>query len=164
MTDLEQRILAILQQGLPDGLSPYRDMAQQLGVETEVLLTVLRRWKSEGKIRRLGAVMNHRRVGHQGGAMVVWRVPPDRAEVVGPQLARFPEVSHAYQRRVTPTWTYNLYTMVHAHDPGDIPAIIACMSQACGIDDYRVLETVKELKKTPPVYVTESQVQRGDLS
>lgn len=164
MTDLEQRILAILQQGLPDGLTPYRDMAAQLGIETETLLTILRQWRDQVKIRRLGAVMNHRRVGKKGGAMVVWPVPDDRIEAVGQQLAGFPEVSHAYQRRVTPTWTYNLYTMVHAHDSQGIPGIIERMSQACGIDDFRVLETIKELKKTPPVYVTSTSPERGDAS
>jgi len=28
------------------------------------------------------------------------------------------------------------------------------MSQACGVSDYRILATQKELKKVPPPYVT----------
>ena len=32
-------------------------------------------------------------------------------------------------------------------------ATVQRMSQACGVQDYRLLKTVKELKKEPPVYI-----------
>ena len=99
ISDIEQKILAVLQHGLPDSQSPFRDMAKKIGIDTEQLLGVLNDWKKQGKIRRMGAIVNHVKVGLSGGAMVVWQVEPSRTEEVGKILSRFEEVSHAYERR-----------------------------------------------------------------
>ena len=89
--------------------------------------------------------------------MVVWQVPLDRIEAVGQCLAGFKEVSHAYQRPTSPQWPYNLYTMVHAADMDSTQAIVQRMSQACGVADYRLLLTERELKKVPPTYIMPEQ-------
>jgi len=34
------------------------------------------------------------------------------------------------------------------------------MSQACGVSDYRILKTVRELKKVPPTYLPDSDGAR----
>ena len=44
--------------------------------------------------------------------------------------------------------------MVHGKDEQDIEQIVKRMSQACGVSDYRILITKKELKKVPPTYIT----------
>ena len=157
----EQKILAVLQEGFPASLTPYADMAQRMGLSVEDLLDTLRLWRDQGKLRRLGAIVNHFRVGMGGGAMVVWQVPPERIEAVGKQLAGFPEVSHAYQRACMPNWPYNLYTMVHAADGSEPETIVARMSQACGVTQYRLLMTEKELKKVAPTYVTGASPQES---
>jgi len=154
LSKTEKTILAVLQDGFPATSTPYTDMAERMGIDVEVLLETLQSWRQEGKLRRIGAIVNHFRVGMGGGAMVVWQVPPDRVEAVGKQLAGFAEVSHAYQRPLKPTWPYNLYTMVHAADGQDPEAIVTRMSQACGVSQYRLLVTEKELKKVAPTYIT----------
>lgn len=154
LTETERRILAVLQKGFPLSPTPYADMAQEIGISTELLLETLHTWQSEGKLRRIGAIVNHFQVGMGGGAMVVWQVPPERIETVGETLAAFPEVSHAYQRPAQAHWPYNLYTMVHARDTQAAEAIVERMRSACGIKVYRLLVTEKELKKVPPTYIT----------
>jgi DNA-binding Lrp family transcriptional regulator len=128
-------------------------MAEQVGISTEQLLSVLRNWKREGKLRRVGSIVDHFKVGLSGGAMVVWRVEPQRVEEVGTILAGFREVSHAYERQTCDYWPYNLYTMVHGIDGQQIEKIVEQMSQACDVTDYRMLTTIKELKKVPPTYI-----------
>lgn len=155
MSDIERRILAAVQGGFPRSQTPYQDMAEQVGISTEQFLSVLKNWKQEGKLRRIGSIVDHFRVGLSGGAMVVWRVEPERVEDVGTMLAGFREVSHAYQRRTYEHWTYNLYTMVHGADAQEVEQIVERMSRACGISDYRMLTTIKELKKVPPTYIPE---------
>lgn len=150
----EKKILAVLQDGFPATPTPYADMAGRMGIPVEVLLETLESWRQQGKLRRLGAIVNHFRVGMGGGAMVVWQVPPECVEAVGKQLAGFSEVSHAYQRPLKPGWPYNLYTMVHAADGQDPMDIVARMSAACGVSQYRLLVTEKELKKVAPTYIT----------
>jgi len=73
-------------------------MAQQIGIDTGQLLAVLKDWKRQGKLRRIGAIVNHFKVGLCAGAMVVWKVEPERTKEVGELFAGFREVSHAYER------------------------------------------------------------------
>lgn len=129
-------------------------MAQQIGIEPQRLLAVLEDWRGKGWLRRIGAIVNHFKIGLPAGAMVVWQVPPERTEEVGRILAGFEEVSHAYQRQVRENWPYNIYTMVHSTDDEKLNCTIQRMSRVCGITDYRVLVTEKELKKVPPAYIT----------
>lgn len=153
LSDLEKRILAVLQKGLPLTLTPYRDMAGQIGIETERLLDVLRQWDTDGKLRRIGAVVSHVKVGLPAGSMVVWQVDPARAEEVGRILALFIQVSHAYQRPTSPAWPFNLYTMVHGADAAEVDRTVRQMSRACGVKKYCQLHTKRELKKVPPTYI-----------
>lgn len=151
--DTERRVLAAIQGGFPRSQTPYKDMADQVGISTEQFLTVLKNWKREGKLRRIGSIVDHFKVGLSGGAMVVWRVEPGRTEQVGPTLAGFREVSHAYERYMSDDWPYNIYTMVHGADLQQVEQTVERMSRACGVSDYRILTTVRELKKVPPTYI-----------
>ena len=155
ISDIERRVLAAVQGGFPRSQTPYQDMAEQVGLRSDQLLSVLKNWKREGKLRRIGSIVDHLRVGLSGGAMVVWRVEPERVEQVGAILAGFPEVSHAYERHTCDHWPYNLYTMVHGANAQEVEQIVKRMSRACGISDYRMLTTVKELKKVPPTYISD---------
>lgn len=157
MSDVERRILAVLQDGLPKTRTPYSDMAQQVGIETAQLLAILKDWKEQGKLRRIGAIVNHFKVGLGAGAMVVWQIEPERTAEVGRIFAEFKEVSHAYQRQTRQNWQYNIYTMVHAKTSSHLDQIVLRMSQAASASDYRVLVTEKELKKVPPTYITPKQ-------
>ncbi|MHC4149350.1 MAG: siroheme decarboxylase subunit beta [Planctomycetota bacterium] len=154
MLAIERKILAVVQGGFPRSQTPYKDMAEQAGIDIEELLAVLEDWKRRGVIRRIGAIVNHFKVGLGAGAMVAWQVEPERAEEVGRILAGFDEVSHAYERAVCGDWPYNVYTMVHGASAEEVGRTVERMSGACGVSDYRVLVTEKELKKTPPRYVT----------
>ncbi|MCL5279053.1 MAG: AsnC family transcriptional regulator [Planctomycetes bacterium] len=153
ISDTERKILAALQDGLPNSRTPYADLAREIGISTDELLTTLAVWKEEGKLRRIGAVVNHFQVGLGEGAMVVWKVEPDRVAEVGAVLAGFEEVSHAYERQTAPGWDYNLYTMVHGTTPEAVRRTVERMSQAVGVSDYQILATRRELKKVPPKYV-----------
>lgn len=153
LNDLERQILSVVQHGLPMSLTPYQDLADKAGITLERLLEILRQWKADGKIRRLGAIVNHFQIGHGFGAMVVWNVPQNRTEEVGLLFASFQKVSHAYQRPSKDGWSYNVYTMVHAANADELQETIAAMSQQSGISDFRQLRTVKELKKVSPTYI-----------
>ena len=159
LSDIERRILAVLQEGFPRSQTPYHDIANLVGIDTKELLEILENWKKEGKLRRIGSIVDHFKVGFSGGAMVAWQVKPERIEQVGVKLAGFAEVTHAYERVTAKNWPYNLYTMVHGADIQEVERIIKRMSQDCGVSDYRVLTTEKELKKVPPTYITESSVE-----
>jgi len=153
ISSIERRIIAVLQEGLPMGQTPYSDMSQRIGIETNELLEVLKDWKKQGKLRRIGAILNHFKVGLPAGAMVVWQVEAEHVIEIGEKFASVKEVSHAYERRTCQNWPYNLYTMVHGKNEEEVQRIVEDMSKAVGISNYRILTTEKELKKVPPTYI-----------
>ena len=61
---LEKKILSAIQYGMPMSLTPYQDLADKIGVTSEQLLNMLRNWKADKRIRRLGAIVNHFQMGH----------------------------------------------------------------------------------------------------
>ena len=89
------------------------------------------------------------------GAMVVWHVSDDRIEEVGRLFASFPAISHVYSRPPREQWPYNLYTMIHADDETQLETTIEAMRHKSGIDVFRKLKTLRELKKVAPTYINE---------
>lgn len=155
LSDNERKVLGAIQHGLPRSLTPYKDMAAEIGMQTEELLGILKQWQRDGKLRRIGAIVNHFKIGLTAGAMVVWKVESDRIDEVGEMFAEQKSVSHAYERQITENWPYNIYTMVHAKNDDQLNQMIEKMSRQSGVAEYRVLRTQKELKKTPPIYISE---------
>ena len=137
--------------------TPYKDMAQRIGIDVSELLAVLKDWKKRGKIRRMGAIVDHFKIGLQAGAMVVWQTEAGRAVEIGQMFAGVEEVSHAYERRTCENWPYNLYTMVHGRSKEEVQQVVERMSKASGVSNYRIMVTERELKKVPPTYIKGSR-------
>ncbi|WP_035104743.1 winged helix-turn-helix transcriptional regulator [Desulfohalovibrio reitneri] len=148
----EKRALAILQRDLPDSATPFRDVAERVGLSEDEVLALVRRLKEDGVIRRFGATLRHQKAGYGHNAMVAWKVPEERAEEVGKTLAARPEISHCYRRRTAEDWPYTHYTMLHGRNPGECRDLAARLAAELGLPDYDILESERELKKTSMVY------------
>ena len=85
-TDTERAILRIVQFQLPDTLTPYADIAREVGPDEETVLNLLRRMKEDGSIRRFGASIKHQRTGWKHNAMVAWIIDPALADEAGATL------------------------------------------------------------------------------
>jgi DNA-binding Lrp family transcriptional regulator len=151
-TELERKIIALIQGDMPIETHPYRIIAEKAGTTEQTVLSVLRDLNDRGIIRRFGATLRHQKSGFNANAMVAWRVDEDRVEAVGKQMAAFEQVSHCYRRNPAKDWPYNLYTMVHAVDEAACREITATISQKTGADSYEILFSRKELKKTSMQY------------
>jgi DNA-binding Lrp family transcriptional regulator len=148
-SEAERRILRIMQESLPDSLSPFADAAREAGMEEREVLALLRSLREEGIIRRFGAVLRHREAGYGDNAMVAWKADRDAVDAAGAGMAGHPLVSHCYYRpSLAADWPYELYTMVHGRDAGERERAIRELARASGLSDYVVLESVEELKKS----------------
>ncbi|MFR7888812.1 MAG: Lrp/AsnC family transcriptional regulator, partial [Bilophila wadsworthia] len=113
-TDTERAILRIVQFQLPDTLTPYADIAREVGTDEETVLNLLRRMKEDGSIRRFGASIKHQKTGWTHNAMVAWIVDEADSDAIGEVAAKNQRISHVYFRPTSaPDWPYTLYTMVH---------------------------------------------------
>jgi DNA-binding Lrp family transcriptional regulator len=150
--DLEKRIIRCLQGDLPLTPMPFAVWAREVGIGEEELIEKITQLKAEGILRRFGANLDHRRAGYRANAMIAWRAPEDRIEDVGKKMADFKEVSHCYQREMCGDWKYNLFTMIHGKNEGDCERTARRIADDTGIEDYVLLVTLKEYKKTSPHY------------
>ena len=148
----DKSIIGLIQGDLPLEKRPFEKMAESLEMPEEEFLERVRALKKKGIIRRFGATLRHQEAGFSSNAMVAWIVPNDRIEDVGRDMAAFKEVTHCYQRRPQKDWRYNLFTMVHGDDKEACFRVAQLMSQATGINQYILLFSEKEFKKTSMAY------------
>ena len=151
-SELEKKIVTELQEDLPLCSHPFKLIAERIGIKEEALLVKIREMEERGIIRRFGAVLRHQRAGYIANAMVVWRVPEERAKEVGKTMASFKAVSHCYQRTTHPDWTYNLFTMIHGKSREECERIATLISDEVKVEDYRLFYSMRELKKTSMKY------------
>ncbi len=146
-----QDLLRQLQGDLPIEKRPFRAVASGAGMNEEAVLDAIGTLTQQGVIRKFGAILRHQRAGITRNAMVVWAVPPDRTEETGTVFASFKEITHCYERRPPFQGRYNLFTMIHA-GKGALEDLIARISSKAGIEDYQVLESLEEFKKSSMEY------------
>lgn len=156
LTELEKKVIASIQGDIPIVPRPYQALAQEIGISEETLIETLQDLTERGIIRRFGATLRHQKSGFQANAMTAWQVAEDRIEAVGRIMASFREVSHCYRRDPAEDWPYNLYTMIHGKDEADCREIARRMSAKSGVETYKLLFSVRELKKISMTYFPDS--------
>jgi len=153
---LDKRIVSLLQEDLPLTANPYETLAQVLSISEEALLERLEALQAEGALRRVGAVLHHRKSGVAANAMVVWQLPDDAVEAAGRRLAQEADISHCYHRESDdPTWPYALFTMLHGPTEAACETRIKALADEIGAEGYEVLYSTRELKKASMRYFTE---------
>ncbi len=152
-TDVENRILHIVQADLPDSLTPYADIAAAVGTDEQTVLDLINRMKDEGTIRRFGVSLKHQKAGYSHNAMVAWRIDDSLIDEAGKQAARNPLISHCYHRPSDhPEWPYTLYTMIHGRHETEYLDVVEQLRKETALDEYAVLSSLKELKKISMTY------------
>ncbi|WP_129113107.1 siroheme decarboxylase subunit beta [Halegenticoccus tardaugens] len=155
LTPRERDLVVEIQGGLPITETPYRDVAESLGVETDWVVETIRRFDLEGKVRRVGVIPNHYALGYTENGMTVWNVPDDLVGAVGPAVVSLDFVTHCYQRpRHEGVWPYNFFAMTHGRSEAEserrIREVEATMGEFWDVDedDWDTLFSTRILKKT----------------
>lgn len=151
----DKELIRRLQENLPDSLTPFADIARELGWDEATVLERTRKFLNARLIRRFGAVLRHQKAGYTANAMGVWQVPEEKTEEAGKLMAAFREVSHIYQRPTLPDWPYSLFTMIHGRSIEECKVVMAKISETIGITTYNMLFSLKELKKSSMKYFIE---------
>ena len=150
--ELDKKIIGLIQGDLPIDSRPFALMADQIGITEEQFVERVKSLVERDIIRRFGATLRHQEAGFNSNAMVAWIVPDEKIEEAGQAMSEFREVTHCYHRRPQKDWNYNLYTMIHGDSKEECYATAQRMSQAIGIDEYTLLFSEKEFKKTSMAY------------
>ena len=152
LTELEKKVIALIQGDIPVTERPYLALAERIGISEDQMIDILLGLDQKGIIRRYGATLRHQKSGYTANAMVAWQVDEERTDEVGGKMAEFSEVSHCYRRNPQKTWPYNLYTMIHAKSEADCIEIAKKIAETISVPTYTLLFSKKELKKTSMSY------------
>ena len=153
-----KRVIALIQGDLPYSAEPFSYWADSLGISCGELICRVGEMRDSGVMRRFGAILRHQKAGFVENAMVVFSLPHEITDIAGERLSSFDEVSHCYEREPFSDFPYNLYAMVHARSAEKMNACLEKLAQAAGTDNYIVLRSEKELKKTSMKYFPELAV------
>jgi DNA-binding Lrp family transcriptional regulator len=136
---------------------PYDAAAGAVGMSTDDFLEHLRGMVDRKLLRRVAAILYHRRAGFSANGMGVWRVPEEQIAEVGARMAAVRGISHCYQRPTYPDWPYSVFTMAHGRSKEECDAILDGIAAAHGLhgDDRAVLYSSTEFKKIRLHYFTD---------
>jgi DNA-binding Lrp family transcriptional regulator len=143
ISEVERKILAEIQD-MPLVREPFNEVANRLGMDEDEVLNICQNLIKRGIIRRFGPSISHRRFGYMANPMTVLKVPKDKLDEVGNIIASESDVTHCYARS---GWDYNLFFMIHSKDRKIARKRAQEIVKKTGIEDFRILFSVRELKK-----------------
>ena len=153
--EFDVAVIRGLQGDLPVVEEPYAPTARALGIDQVVLLDHLEGMVERRLLRRVAAILFHRRAGFSANGMGVWKVPDDRVLETGARMAAFRGISHCYQRPTYPDWPYSLFTMAHGRSKEECDAILEAIADETGIAERATLYSSTEFKKVRLLYFTD---------
>jgi DNA-binding Lrp family transcriptional regulator len=155
--DVDVAVIRALQGPMAMTDRPYDAAADEVGMKTDRFLDHLEGMVERKLLRRVAAILYHRRAGFSANGMGVWRVPEDQVLEVGRRMAAVRGISHCYQRPTYPDWPYSVFTMAHGRSKEECDAILDRIADDHGLhgDDRAVLYSSTEFKKIRLHYFTE---------
>ena len=140
-------------QAIPE---PFAPAAERLGVTQDEVFVRLESLKERKALRRVAAILYHRRAGFSANGMGVWQVPEDQILDFGRRMAATRGISHCYERPTYADWPYALFTMAHGRSKEECDAILDSISAATGITERATLYSSTEYKKVRMLYYTDA--------
>jgi siroheme decarboxylase len=154
--EFDRAVIRATQGDLPVQPEPYVPAAAELGVTVDALIEHLQGMTERGLLRRVAAILYHRRAGFSANGMGVWKVPDGDIMRVGPTMAAFRGISHCYQRPTYADWPYSIFTMAHGRSKEECDAILdAIADQTPEVEGRATLYSSTEFKKVRLLYFTD---------
>jgi DNA-binding Lrp family transcriptional regulator len=147
LTQEEIGMIRQLQEPFPLTDEPYQKIAADLRITEAEALERIVSLAGKGCLKRIGSFLRSGTAAPAARMLVVWQIPEEKLERIGPAIAGFREVLYSDCRPSYPEFPYSLYTMIRAENVAELEGVIRRMQEQIGKWPYRALETVRELKK-----------------
>jgi DNA-binding Lrp family transcriptional regulator len=153
--ELDIAVIRALQGDMAVVEQPYAAAAEALGLAQPRFLEHLEGMRERGLLRRVAAILYHRRAGFSANGMGVWQVPDEQIGEVGCRMAAVRGISHCYQRPTYPDWPYSVFTMAHGRSKQECDAVLDAIAEMTGIEERATLYSSTEFKKIRLLYFTD---------
>lgn len=127
--ELDYKILNILQEEFPLSPRPFLDIAHQLELTEEEVITRIRRLYEDGIIRRLGGVMDAKSLGFYSTLCACW-VPEDSISRAAGIINSYREVTHNYVREHD---QYNIWFTLTSTSQDEASRLIREIEELAGV-------------------------------
>lgn len=161
LTELDQKLIAEIQDGLPLVSHPYAVVGEKLGISEADAMQRIQNLMEANYIKRMGVVVRHRALGYTANAMVVWDIPDDEVAKIGALLAGEECVTLCYQRpRRLPDWPYNLFCMIHGRRRDSVLRKLKLIVEYHGLQHtpHEVLFSKRSFKQRGAHYIDQPPV------
>ena len=148
-------MIRALQGDMPVVSEPYAPAAAALGMPQQSFLDHLSAMQERGLLRRVAAILFHRRAGFSANGMGVWQVPDEQIADIGRRMAAVRGISHCYQRPTYADWPYSVFTMAHGRSKEECDAVLDAIAEKTGISERATLYSSTEFKKIRLLYFTD---------
>ena len=159
LSELDLAVIRATQGPMEAVAEPFARAAAELGVPVAKVLEHLEDMRERRALRRVAAILFHRRAGFSANGMGVWKVPEERILEMGPRMSSFRGISHCYQRPTYPDWPYSVFTMAHGRSKEECDAILDSIAADTGIHERRTLYSSTEFKKIRLRYFTDEHAK-----
>ncbi len=156
LSDEDIALIRATQGPMPVVPEPFAPAAERLGTDQQTVLDGLESLKERKALRRVAAILFHRRAGFSANGMGVWKVPEDRILELGARMAATRGISHCYERPTYADWPYSLFTMAHGRSKEECDAILDSIAEKTGIHERATLYSSTEYKKVRMLYFTDA--------
>jgi len=153
--ELDISVIRALQGDMAVSEEPYADAAARVGLSQERFLEHLEAMQTRGLLRRVAAILYHRRAGFSANGMGVWEVPKEQILATGRAMASVRGISHCYERPTYEDWPYSVFTMAHGRSKEECDAVLEAVAERTGICERATLYSSTEFKKIRLLYFTE---------
>jgi DNA-binding Lrp family transcriptional regulator len=153
--DFDIAVIRALQGDMPVVPEPYKAAADELGIDQGKLLDHLDGMRERKLLRRVAAILFHRRAGFSANGMGVWKVPDGEELDYGKRMAAYRGISHCYQRPTYADWPYSVFTMAHGRSKEECDAILDAIAADTGVAERATLYSSTEFKKIRLLYFTD---------
>lgn len=141
MTELEQHLLAIIQDAFPLEERPYQVLAEQLGSEEQSVFAAVENLRQSGIVRRIGGVYDSKALGFIS-RLCAGKVPDFALEKFAAVVNKIPAITHNYVR----SHEYNVWFTVIAQSEDEIQNVVDDVCARTELHDAHVLLATKKFK------------------
>ena len=149
MNELEQNILAIIQDAFPLEERPYQVLAEQLGSDEQSAFAAVENLRQSGIIRRIGGVYDSKKLGFIS-RLCAGKVPTILAGAsddsalnkFAATVNEIPAITHNYVRR----HEYNVWFTIIARSEAEIQKIVDGLCASTDLHDVHLLNATKKFK------------------
>jgi len=136
LDEIDKQLLQLTQDEFSIMKRPWKELGNRLKITEEEVLLRLKRLCNKGVIRKIGPILNTRKLGLSASTLIAMKVPEEKIEQVASIINEYGSVSHNYQRE----HEYNLWFTVRTSDEKKLRRTIEEIKRRTEIPDANILD------------------------